>query len=56
MVGLYTAGQENTQAFQNFKVEVSALNSKMISIEKQTEEWKENSEVSRSRLTIIILK
>jgi len=44
MVGLYTAGQENTQAFQNFKVEVSALNSKMISIEKQTEEWKENSE------------
>ena len=49
MVGLYTAGQENTKAFQNFKVEVSGLNSKMISIEKQTEEWKENSEVSRAR-------
>jgi len=44
MLGLCTAGQENTKSFQSFKDEISGLNNKMISIEKQTEEWKENSE------------
>ena len=49
MLGLCTAGQENTKSFQSFKDEISGLNNKMISIEKQTEEWKENSEVRNTR-------
>ena len=49
MLGLCTAGQEKTESFQSFKDEISGLNNKMISIEKQTEEWKENSEVRNTR-------
>ena len=49
MLGLCTAGGEKTKSFQSFKDEISGLNNKMISIEKQTEEWKENSEVRNTR-------
>merc|ERR1719347_689820 len=44
MEALQMSGHEKAKSFQSFKSEITILNSKMISVEKQTEEWRENSE------------
>jgi len=46
MIKLQKAGQEKVKTFQLFKTQIEALNSQMMEVEMQTEEWRENTETN----------
>jgi len=46
MIKLQKAGQEKVKTFQLFKTQIDTLNSQMMEVEMQTEEWRDNTETN----------